>query len=215
MTLCIAFFLCLISVLSYDLVQVKSSGCWRRYSIPFHGSKDSSLYVLHIFFPRLMPPWHSDGCVFLTIALLLHRRLESVFFDWFSPNISSNSVRSDSMNHSLLIPGCWNHPQGLIQPRTKSSVLNSSRGSHFPTRIPPVRILHLTHISLGLSDQCQWKPGLVGVCVSRVVHDPLLLGVLSHMQRGPGTVDAMGPYVGISWPGSWALCQSCVGKIDF
>ena len=55
MTLCIVFFLCLIDVISYDLVQVKSSGCRCRYSIPSHESEDS-LWITH-FFPQFMPPW--------------------------------------------------------------------------------------------------------------------------------------------------------------
>ena len=55
MTLCIAFFLCLISVLSYDLVQVKSSGCWDQYSFPSHGSEDS--LCIARFFLNFIPSW--------------------------------------------------------------------------------------------------------------------------------------------------------------
>lgn len=54
MTSCIAFFLCLINVLSYDLVQVKSSGCWDQYSFPFHRLEDSSCIAR--FSPNFIPP---------------------------------------------------------------------------------------------------------------------------------------------------------------
>lgn len=53
MTLCIAFFLCLIDVLSYDLVQVKSSVCWDQYSFPFHRSEES--LCIARFFPNFTP----------------------------------------------------------------------------------------------------------------------------------------------------------------
>ena len=158
MTLCIVFFLCLINVLSYDLVQVKSSGCWCRYSIPSHESEDSLLYGLHIFFPQFMPPWTFWWLCFQQLQLLLHRRLESVFFDYGFLRIFPPTPYAVI----LWTTPCWclgveTTCSGLIQPRTKSSVLISNQGSHFPT--PPLRILHLTRISLGLSDRCQLNPG--------------------------------------------------------
>ena len=88
MTLCVAFFLCLIDVRSYDLVQEKSIGCWRRYSIPFHGSEDSSLCVLHIFSLHTCHHGQSMVVCFWRLQLLLHKGwslsfLTLVFSEYF------------------------------------------------------------------------------------------------------------------------------------
>ena len=99
---------------------------------------------------------------------LLHRRLESVFFDYGFLRMFPQTWYA----MILWTTPCWclsvTTRSGLIQPGTKSSVLNSNQGSHFPT--PPLRILHLTHISLGLSDRYQLKPGFcLFVCLELLV----------------------------------------------
>lgn len=203
MTSCIAF-LCLIDVLSYDLVQVKSSGCCCQYSVPFHGSEDALLYGLHGFFPQFMPPWTFWWlCVFDDCNYFFTEGWSLSFLTMVFSECFSNSGSGIGSCEPLPVDA-WSVTtrSGLIQPGTKSSVLNSNQGSHFPT--PPLRILSSYPYFTSPSDRCQLKPGFF-VCMSRVVSDPLLLSTLSHMQRGPGTVDAMGPYVGISWPGSSAM----------
>ena len=204
MTSCIAFFLCLIYVLSYDLVQVKSSGCCCGYSIPFHGSEDALLYGLHVFFLNSCHHGHSDGCVFLTTAITSQKAGVCLFWLWFSPNVSSNLVCNDPVNHSLLMPEC-DHPQWSHTTRDQVQCSELQSGlpfSHTPSANSssyPYFTWPFWSVSI--------KTWFLFVCMSRVVSDPLLLSTLSHMQRGPGTVDAMGPYVGISWPGSSASCQ--------
>ena len=90
------------------------------------------------FFTLRIPHFFLDSCttdirwlcVFDDCSYFCTKAGVCLFWLWFSPNISSNSVRSDSMNHSLLIPGHWEHPQGSHT--TRDQVQCSELQSGFP-----------------------------------------------------------------------------------
>lgn len=89
-----------------------------------------TLWITH-FFPSIHATMDILMVVFSTIAITSAQKAGvCLFWLWFSPNISSNSVCSDPMNHSLLMPGCWDHLQWSHT--TQDQVQCSDLQSGFP-----------------------------------------------------------------------------------